>query len=194
MLTGKDYQKKAEAKYEIAYKTPDYYRRSAGLHQTATVLEHLSFKSVLDVGCGPGYSLIKFLIHGKKVMGTEVCTHLMNTALIGLNNNGVITVARASYLPFDNDSYDLVYCTDVLEHIPEQDCEQSIKELIRVAAKYIYVSVSTVPANFHKELGLHETVKPAQWWYDIFNKFRVKEVTKLAKEGQYGFAKCYKKL
>jgi len=193
MQTGSDYQQKAEAKYEIAYKTPEYYRISAGLQQTQEVLETLKFKSVLDVGCGPGYSVLKFLKNGKEVIGTEVCKYLYRTALIAFMNNDLIVPARIQNLPFDADTYDLVYCTDVLEHIPEQDIDISIKELVRVAKKYVYVSVSTVPAAFHPELGLHETVKPKEWWYAFFNKYRLKEVKSLAKEAKNGFAKCYKK-
>ena len=193
MQIGSDYQKKAEAKYEIAYRNPEYYKTSAGLLQTHEVLATLKFRSVLDVGCGPGYSLLRFLIAGKEVMGTEVCEYLYGTALIAFMNNDVVVPARIQNLPFEAESYDLVYCTDVLEHIPEQDIEVSIRELVRVAKKYIYVSVSTVPAMFHPELGLHETVKPKEWWYEFFNKYRLKDVESLAKEGNHGFAKCYKK-
>lgn len=193
MRTGKDYQKKAEAKYEVAYQNPDYYKTSAGHQQTHEVLATLNFKSVLDVGCGPGYSILRFLLAGKEVMGTEVCEHLYETALISFMVNEVVVPARIQALPFEADSYDLVYCTDVLEHIPEQDIEVSIRELVRVARKYVYVSVSTVPAQFHPELGLHETVKPKEWWYQFFNNYRLKEVPSLAKEANHGFAKCYKK-
>jgi len=193
MQVGKDYQKKAEAKYEIAYKNPDYYKTSAGMLQTHEVLATLKFKNVLDVGCGPGYSLLKFIISGKEGMGVEVCKHLYNTALRAFDVNEVVMPARIQNLPFDADTYDLVYCTDVLEHIPEPDIDVSIKELVRVSRKYIYVSIATVPAMFHPELGLHETVKPMDWWLQFFNKYRLKEIKSLAKEAKNGFAKCYKK-
>ena len=69
-----------------------------------------------------------------------------------------------------------MYCTDVLEHIPECDVDQAIRELVRVSSKYIFVTLSTVPARMCPELKLHETVKPVEWWDEKWGKYRLKRV------------------
>ena len=43
-------------------------------------------------------------------------------------------------LPFKNDSFEVVVCVDVLEHIPQQDRLNFIKEMLRVARKQLICS------------------------------------------------------
>ncbi|MBN2516675.1 MAG: class I SAM-dependent methyltransferase [Deltaproteobacteria bacterium] len=45
------------------------------------------------------------------------------------------------HLPFLNDSFDMAIAVDILEHLPENQRETSIKELFRVARKYVAVAV-----------------------------------------------------
>ena len=194
MQIGKDYQRKAEAKYDIVYQDMRYYEVSCGLDHAPHVAAAIKFKSVLDVGCGPAYALTYFLKEGKEVMGVEVCKYLYENMLRPFVVNNLIVPGRIQELPFEAESYDLVYCTEVLEHIPEPDCALAVSELVRVAKKYVYLTVATVPAMFRPDLGLHETVKPKGWWDNIINRYRLKEVTSLkAREAQHGFAKLYKK-
>ena len=42
-------------------------------------------------------------------------------------------------LPFEDDSFDFVISSDMIEHIKEEDREKAIKELVRVAKKYVLV-------------------------------------------------------
>jgi len=165
---------KPEEKYEIAYKNPDYMKASVGMAYTSWVLARLKFDSVLDVGCGCGYALLNFILHRKRVQGVEVCQHLLDTTLRTYAVAGIVQQARIQSLPFGENSFDLVYCTDVLEHIPEEDIPQAVSELVRVSKKYILVSVCTIPSQCMPELKLHETVKPKEWWDEIFGRYRIK--------------------
>lgn len=68
--------------------------------------------------------------------------------------------------------YDLVICTDVMEHIPEDSVEFVIEELFQYAKKYVYVNVATRPAKKVLANGenAHVTVKPEKWWNEIFDR------------------------
>jgi hypothetical protein len=65
---------------------------------------------------------------------------------------------------------DLVWCTDVMEHIPEEDIEFVAGELVRLARKALFVTVATYPAkkNLPNGENAHVTVKPVEWWQDRF--------------------------
>ena len=165
-----------EEKYNLAYQNPAYQAPSVGASALTYVISKLKFTSVLDVGCGMGYQLIGFLMAKKKVKATEVCDLLLNTYLKPFVVTGIVQKARIQQLPFPIDTFDLVYCTDVLEHIPECDIDEAIKELVRVSKKYIFVTLSTTPAKLCEELKLHETVKPKEWWDEKWNKHRLKKV------------------
>jgi hypothetical protein len=67
--------------------------------------------------------------------------------------------------------FDLVLCSDVLEHIPEEDVQRFIGDLFNHAKVHVWASVccraakKTFPTTGE---NLHVTVKPFQWWHDTF--------------------------
>ena len=163
-----------EEKYEVAYQNEEYLKVSAGMAYLTWTLRSLTFKSVLDVGCGAGYTLPAFLLHNKRVQGIEVCDYLLRTTLRTYVVASLVKKGRIQEIPHPESSFDLVYCTEVMEHIPECDIHQSISELVRVSKKYILLTISTQPARCFPELKLHETVKKREWWDEQFNQFRIK--------------------
>jgi hypothetical protein len=63
--------------------------------------------------------------------------------------------------------YDLVLCSDVLEHIVEADVDVFIDTLFSHAKKAVWASVCTRPAKKFFSDGvtnLHCTIKPHEWW------------------------------
>lgn len=44
-------------------------------------------------------------------------------------------------LPFPDMSFDVVICTEVLEHLPEETIARGVRELVRVSRKYLLISV-----------------------------------------------------
>lgn len=73
--------------------------------------------------------------------------------------------------------FDYTISTDVLEHIPPEMVEKTIKEIIRVTHVKTIHAISTKPAVKdycgHK---VHLTVKPLQWWQEQFKKHLTKEI------------------
>lgn len=192
-----------EEKYEIAYKNEMYKQRSVGAAYISWVLHTLKFKSVLDVGCGMGYGLLAFLLHNKYAKGMEVCDELLHNSLRTYVEMGVVKKGRIQQMPYNNDEFDLLYSTDVLEHIPECDVHQALSEMVRVTKGQIFVSVCTIPSRILPELKLHETVKPMEWWDEQFSQFRLRtthnEAIAQMTDGTYkvregdGFVRVFKK-
>lgn len=65
---------------------------------------------------------------------------------------------------------DLVFCTDVMEHIPGEDIPYIVSELSRLAIKGMFVTVGTYPAKKHLPNGenAHVCIKPTEWWVEQF--------------------------
>lgn len=169
---------KPEEKYELVYKDEGYQNGAVGLNCSEIALLQIKFKSVLDVGCGMGYAVVRFLKNGKDAKGIEVSDYLFKTFLKPLARLDVVQKGRIQKIPFPADSFDLVFCTDVLEHIPESDVRQALSELVRVSKKHLFLTVSLRDAVCFKELKLHETIRPVGWWDDQLAAFRIKEVHK----------------
>ena len=91
-------------------------------------------KTILDVGCGNG-AITNVL--GEKYLVTGI--DRSEKALSFVKTNKI--KAEASDLPFADNSFDLVFCSEVLEHLPEDVFQKTIDELKRVAGKYIMISV-----------------------------------------------------
>lgn len=70
-----------------------------------------------------------------------------------------------SKLPL-GETFDAVICTDVMEHIPEEDMDWVIDELYGFAKKMVYACIATYPAGktFPNGENVHVTLKDAQWW------------------------------
>jgi ubiquinone/menaquinone biosynthesis C-methylase UbiE len=93
-------------------------------------------KSILDVGTGSGLFAEEFKKHGLDVSAIDPNPEMVEAAgsfVSGLN----IQQASAEKIPFDNNSFDLVFMGLVLHEV--NDYLQSIKELYRVAIKEVSI-------------------------------------------------------
>jgi len=90
-----------------------------------------STSSVLDVGCGAGNLLER--ISGRRLVGLDLSDYLLEQARTRLKNRKEIEVVKgnAEQLPFADNTFNRVVCSEVLEHISHPD--QVISEIHRVA-------------------------------------------------------------
>lgn len=165
-------------KYDIAFVDEAYRSRGAsmGLHFIANLCESIKFKSVLDVGCGPGWCVTEFLKRKYVTRGIEPCGYLYKHELRVLAGLDIVKKFKADQLPFNADTFDLVFSTDVLEHVPEAEAQKAIREMVRVSKKYIFCTISFIKAVCFPELNLHCTIRPREWWQAEFEKYRVKKI------------------
>lgn len=100
--------------------------------------------SILDVGCGEGFTLNRLKENGigKKLEGIEYKKEAIE---LGKKTYPDIKITEGSIynLPYKDNSFDLVLCTEVLEHL--DDPSKALEELIRVSKKYLVLSVPNEP-------------------------------------------------
>jgi len=105
--------------------------------------------SLLDYGCGKGYQYLASRCHES----WGILPHCYDPGVTFLDTKpeGV---------------FGGVICTDVLEHIPEEDINSFLKTLFDHADKFIFLSIATFPARKSLPNGLncHVTVKDSDWW------------------------------
>lgn len=90
-------------------------------------------KTALDIGCGGGILAEEFAAAGFKVTGIDPSENSLHTArehakLSGLNID--YRAGTGENLDFPDNSFDVVYCCDVLEHV--RDLPKCISEITRV--------------------------------------------------------------
>lgn len=109
-----------------------------------SLVKEVNPKTVLDVGCGEGI-IIRTLLHKFGNMNIEgVDAHVKSLEIAkSLNPLTQFLGGSISSLPLQDDSYDLVLCNEVLEHLQEPGA--ALREVNRVSRKFILLSVPNEP-------------------------------------------------
>ena len=107
---------------------------------------------ILDIGCGSGrhtcaaYGLKEVIVTGADIDIRDVAeakNRLMYHDRLGVHGNGQwnLSIADITCLPFKNNSFDMIICSEVMEHIANE--AKAAKELARVLkpGKCLAVSV-----------------------------------------------------
>ncbi len=99
-------------------------------------------QSVLDVGCANGnYAMLFGEVRGMQYTGCDNSDAMLRLARA--ENPGVqfvrgrlpLGAEDTSRLPFEDENFDLLFCTDVFHHLPAS--EAALRELWRVARRWV---------------------------------------------------------
>ncbi|EAY28514.1 class I SAM-dependent methyltransferase [Microscilla marina] len=123
-------------------------------------------KSVVDVGCGLGIWLSVFQQEGvSSVLGID------NPAYIDLNHS---VIHPKDFLAHDlqqplaiNQSYDLVMCLEVAEHLPANQANTLVQSLTRLGEIVVFSAAIPHQGGIH-----HVNEQWASYWVDLFAKAR----------------------
>ena len=122
------------------------------------LMKDLDCHTMLDFGCGRGDAYRS--------------PHKLHHTL-GLPRHAV-TLYDPAFRPsstLPKGTYDLVVCSDVLEHIPEDEVPEFVMRLFTYSRKAVWASVCCRPAKKtfpDTDINMHVTVHPFDWWYSHF--------------------------
>ncbi len=126
------------------------------------VVDRFQPRTLLDYGAGKG------MLYGPPII-IEDTTYQSVAAYWGVDQ---VTCYDPGYEPFSKlpeGRFDGVICTDVLEHIPEEDLSWILEELFSYAKAFVFGNIANYPARKHLPNGenAHCTIKPRSWWADL---------------------------
>jgi hypothetical protein len=126
--------------------------------------------SIVDFGFGRGSTMDFFQDKGLYVEGVEISQYAVE------QQKGHRKVYHASLDKLEmlgDNQFNVGFCNDVIEHIPEEYVTSSLDEMARVCSDYLLMSVCPTPSH-HLSLdgeNLHLTVKPESWWENLFQNY-----------------------
>lgn len=88
-----------------------------------------NFSNILDLGCGEGTRLNSLYSHGVSLSGIDISQKAIQLAK-GKYKNIKFIIGDLEHLPFDAESFDMVYSYFVLEHLT--DPEKALREAVRI--------------------------------------------------------------
>ena len=109
---------------------------------------------ILDVGCGNVRDVIVFANNSTKCVGVDFSSGMIKEGKkdvnkIGLKNIDLI-VGSGTNLPFKDETFDKISCSETIEHIPNY--EDAIAEMNRVLKRGGVLTLTT--PNWHSLYGL----------------------------------------
>ncbi len=117
-------------------------------------------KTVLDIGCGYGWSVLNFLQRNvKKIVGIEVTEEDLGTIRKNIKSDQLeLRAASGTCLPFEANSFDTIVSWEVIEHIRRGDEKMMLAEAARVLKPGGVFYLSTPHSTFFTN-----SLDPA-WW------------------------------
>lgn len=171
---GKDPILYEKARYDAAYSTGKYIPTN-GIEYWKYMNKSFRFgkaKKILDVGTGIGQVVAYFRNHGYEAYGTDISEKITKYWHMG-NIAQFCKVCPANELPFEDGFFDIVACTEVLEHIPAEKIVDSLKEIRRVGSGdfiFSYALGRALHKMPHDGSEPHITIKPVDWWAEKFRE------------------------
>ncbi|MBF6101676.1 bifunctional 2-polyprenyl-6-hydroxyphenol methylase/3-demethylubiquinol 3-O-methyltransferase UbiG [Nocardia cyriacigeorgica] len=131
---------------------------------------------ILDVGCGGGYTTEFLHGRGAQVSGVDVSPKLVEAATRHAAETGKeieYKVGAAEALPFDDATFDVVTCVDVLEHVKSPaDSVREIHRVLKPGGIFLYDTINRTMRSRVMMIWLPERVlgivpKGAHDWADF---------------------------
>ncbi|MBN1494432.1 class I SAM-dependent methyltransferase [Candidatus Peregrinibacteria bacterium] len=166
--------------YNLAYQTAFKAFEGGNLD----FLKSLNDKEVLDIACGGGGKSIWLAENTelKTMTGIDISKNFIDQAKKfaaekNLSEKIKFKVASAKELPFKDNSFDVVFLNDALEHIPNP--EKALKEASRVIRPGGSICINL--ATYYHAYGHHLTDVISIPWLHVFTteQFRIKLYKKL---------------
>ncbi len=88
---------------------------------------------VLDVGCGTGTGMARYVAAGCAVSGVDVSAAMLEKAAARLGDQADLRITDGDALPFDGDHFDLVTASMVLHEVSAAARESFVAEMARVS-------------------------------------------------------------
>ena len=159
---------------QIEDKEKDKYQRgwNQGVETTSQTSKHIANHFVgrinkewhiLEIGCGAGNATMDLRRLGYKAKAVDITL----AAVVDAKEKQGFFEAPLWRLPFEDNSFDFSFSTDVMEHVPPEFVDKCIQEIYRVTKHETYHVIMPRP---HRKQGFvfHLTVQPIEWWRDRF--------------------------
>lgn len=172
VITSDEFKTIEKNKYEYLWSNnyiPSQCAKPLALHIAGRA--NPSWK-LIDLGCGDGTTVKELINKGFNCRGMDITS-------AGIKHTKKIWFVEGCIweMPFSKNEFDYTFSTDMLEHIPIEKIDDTIKEIIRVTSRKTFHCI----ANFDdireikgQKVNLHRIKQPIDWWKNKFEELNTK--------------------
>jgi len=160
-LTDMDGTTAYQAQYDGYWKSTDRIGETSGDMDRIgeQIVITCGIGRTLDVGSGEGLLVASLLRRGVDAYGVDVSEVV--TARCNRRIPGRFTHGSVLELPFEDASFQTVVPTDCMEHLAPEDVPKALKEIHRVASRFVFLQLAT---TLDRDGHWHLTVEGRAWW------------------------------
>jgi ubiquinone/menaquinone biosynthesis C-methylase UbiE len=148
-----------------AYFAHEYRKGADAVARFAALAPAWQGGRVLDFGCGAGGLTCRIAERAREAVGLDIEQYKLDFAAAQAERlnvaNARFVCSESAALPFDDGSFDSVFCVDVVEHLPTP--ERFVAEFRRVLRPGGHLLLSFGPPWGHAH-GKHMWAKLPGWW------------------------------
>lgn len=150
------------------YRDYSWERLGSYFQRTAShIKEKFNPSTALDVGCAKGF-LVKALDElSVDAYGIDPSIYAVTKADDVIADKIQMEVAQS--IPYPDNTFDVVTCFDVLEHVPVQQVPKALKEMFRVSKQWVVLRTVTHEVEGDNDSS-HETIRDKEWWTEKIEK------------------------
>ena len=125
-------------------------------------------KAILEIGPGPGGNLAEIFNNhsASKIVGADISSSMIEVAQKHLDSSIGLVKIDGSTLPFNSNSFDIIYTVTVLQHNTDRETlEALMKEVARVSSNeiYLYERIESSERGDTTNIG-----RPISYYSDFF--------------------------
>ena len=158
-------------KYEAVWRNERYRSQHDGLAVVDEAFAAMGCQpgdTLIDWGCGTGRAAMRFKELGLDALCFDIAANCLDPDVKIPLVVGALWEARTGI------DADYAFCTDVLEHIPEDYVGMSLDMLAARTHRAAFIQVDTVMdlsgPEMKPPMRLHLTVRDRKWWRDELHK------------------------
>ena len=152
-------------KYKKEEFNADYFSKSKLSPENKKASYYCDFFSpdnVLDVGCGVGNLVWGFVNFGTAAEGIDISEDAINRSPIEIRS--LLKVGDIASLDYPNNRFDLINCSDTLEHIPEEVSLDVIRSLHRITNRWLVLNICLWTEKNARGDSTHINLRSKRWW------------------------------
>lgn len=132
------------------------------------IIEIFNPTSILDFGSAKGFLVKELLKRGIDAYCADISKYAFETAPESVASRFLLLEDHR--IPLDDRSIDLCVSRDVLEHMPEDQLDSVILEIMRISQRQFFAVTggNTVEEQEYARMNdiSHVTIRPEEWWID----------------------------